>query len=63
VGLHGGLVGGWFLLQKGLLAIMPGAPTWLIGPGGESPNPVGGVLGWLGLGSLLWMRARRGADA
>jgi hypothetical protein len=59
VGLHGGLVGGWFLLQKGLLAIAPAAPTWLVGPGGDSPNPIGGVLGWLGLGSLLWFGARR----
>jgi hypothetical protein len=56
VGLHGGLVGGWFALQKGLIAIAPGTPIWLVGPGGDSPNPVGGVLGWLGLGSLLLVR-------
>lgn len=58
VGLHGGLVGGWFALQVGLLQISPGAPAWLIGPGGPSPNPIGGLLGWLGLAGLLWVRRR-----
>ena len=58
VGLHGGLVGGWFALQAGLLQISPGAPAWLIGPGSPSPNPIGGLLGWLGLGTLLWVRRR-----
>lgn len=58
VGLHGGLVGGWFALQAGLLEISPAAPGWLIGPGGASPNPIGGLLGWLGLGLLLWVRRR-----
>ena len=58
VGLHGGLVGGWFALQNGLLQLSPATPTWLIGPGGASPNPIGGALGWLGLLSLLWIRRR-----
>jgi membrane protease YdiL (CAAX protease family) len=56
VGLHGGLVGGWFLLQKGLLQISPGAPSWWIGPGGADINPIGGLIGWIGLGALLWVR-------
>ena len=54
VGLHGGLVGGWFVLQHGLVSINPAAPAWLIGPA----NPIGGVLGWLGLGLLLLARRR-----
>ena len=58
VGLHGGLVGGWFLLQAGLLDVLPNAPAWLAGPGGASPNPIGGLMGWLGLGGLLWVRRR-----
>jgi len=58
VGLHGGLVGGWFALQAGLLQTSPGAPAWLIGPGSPNPNPIGGVLGWLGLAGLLWLRRR-----
>lgn len=58
VGLHGGLVGGWFLLQGGLLTLAPEAPAWMAGPGGAHPNPIGGVVGWLGLGALLWVRRR-----
>ena len=54
IGLHGGLVGGWFLLQQGMVTINPAAPAWLIGPA----NPIGGVLGWLGLGLLLLARRR-----
>jgi membrane protease YdiL (CAAX protease family) len=54
VGLHGGLVGGWFLLNQGLLAVNPSAPAWLLGPA----NPIGGVLGWLGLALLLLARRR-----
>nr|WP_254216922.1 CPBP family intramembrane glutamic endopeptidase [Synechococcus sp. CCY 9618] len=58
VGLHGGLVGGWFLLQGGLLALAPDAAPWLVGPGGAHPNPIGGVVGWMGLGGVLWVRRR-----
>ncbi|MCP9816144.1 CPBP family intramembrane metalloprotease [Synechococcus sp. GreenBA-s] len=58
VGLHGGLVGGWFALMAGPLQIAPGAPAWLVGAGSPSPNPIGGLLGWLGLGALLWVRRR-----
>ena len=54
IGLHGGLVAGWFLLHQGLVAINPAAPAWLIGPA----NPIGGILGWLGLALLLWVRRR-----
>jgi hypothetical protein len=65
VGLHGGLVGGWFALEQGVLAIGADAPLWLVGPGGANPNPVGGLLGWLGLAGLcaLLARARRQAVA
>ena len=54
IGLHGGLVGGWFLLQQGLVQVNATAPSWLIGPA----NPIGGLLGWLGLGLLLLVRRR-----
>ena len=58
VGLHGGLVGGWFALQQGWFQIAPGAPSWLIGGSAESANPIGGLLGWLGLSLLLLVRRR-----
>lgn len=54
IGLHGGLVAGWFVLQQGLVAIGPAAPSWLLGPA----NPIGGALGWLGLALLLLARRR-----
>lgn len=50
VGLHGGLVGGWFALQAGLLQWSPQAPLWLSGPGG---NPLGGLIGILAIAGLL----------
>lgn len=54
IGLHGGLVGGWFVLQQGLVQINPMAPAWLMGP----DNPIGAALGWLGLALLLLVRRR-----
>ena len=56
VGLHGGLVGGWFALQGGLLQISPGAPQWLIGPGGAHPNPLGGLVGIAALTVVLGLQ-------
>lgn len=61
IGLHGGLVGGWFALEKGLLEISPDAPAWLIGPGAGSANPIGGVVGLAALAALLWIRRRQAA--
>lgn len=58
IGLHGGLVGGWFVMQKGLLQISPAAPAWWVGPGGADINPIGGLIGWVGLAALLWVRRR-----
>ncbi len=67
IGLHGGLVGGWFLLQKGLVEIGSDAPGWLVGPGQGDVNPIGGLLGWLGLGlllvTLLWRQRTAVASA
>jgi membrane protease YdiL (CAAX protease family) len=53
IGLHGGLVGGWFLLGQGMVQVSATAPNWLIGPA----NPIGGLLGWLGL--VVFLLARR----
>ena len=56
IGLHGGLVAGWFLLQSGLLQISPDAPLWLVGPGLGDTNPLGGVIGIMALSSLLMIQ-------
>ena len=44
-GLHGGLVGIWFLLNNGLVEISIEAPIWLVGPGSIQTNPLGGLYG------------------
>ncbi len=45
IGLHGGLVGLWFLTNNGLLKISEDAPKWLVGPGNVNTNPLGGIFG------------------
>ncbi len=45
IGLHGGLVGLWFLTNNGLLKISEDAPKWLVGPGTINTNPLGGIFG------------------
>jgi membrane protease YdiL (CAAX protease family) len=62
-GMHGGLVGGWFLLESGLLEVSPRAPGWWAGPGGASVNPIGGLLGWIGLALLLGLGLRHRSPA
>ena len=63
IGLHGGLVAGWFLLQNGLLQLSPNAPPWLVGPGGHSPNPLGGLIGINSLLILLLIQRTAVANA
>lgn len=54
VGLHGGLVGGWFALQTGLLQLAPTTPAWLGGlDAGGGTNPLASLPGWLGLALLI----------
>ncbi len=45
VGLHGGLVGLWFLINNGLFFISKDSPKWLVGPGSINTNPLGGFFG------------------
>ena len=63
IGLHGGLVAGWFLLQNDLLQLSPDSPSWLVGPGGHSPNPLGGLIGILSLLILLLIQRTAVANA
>ena len=63
IGLHGGLVAGWFLLQSGLLELSPNAPPWVVGPGGNSPNPLGGLIGIITLLILLLIQRTAVAKA
>ena len=45
IGLHGGLVGLWFITNNGLLFISKDSPKWLVGPGSVNTNPLGGLFG------------------
>ncbi len=45
VALHGGLVGGWFVLNQGLI-------------GQQEGNPIGSLLAWIPLLLLIWVRRR-----
>ena len=45
IGLHGGLVGLWFITNNGLLDISKDTPKWLVGPGSINTNPLGGIVG------------------
>ena len=45
IGLHGGLVGLWFMTNNGLLFISKDSPKWLVGPGTINTNPLGGLFG------------------
>ena len=45
IGLHGGLVGLWFITNNGLLLISKNSPIWLVGPGSINTNPLGGLFG------------------
>ena len=63
IGLHGGLVAGWFLLQSGLLELSPNAPSWVVGPGGNAPNPLGGAVGLISLLNLLLIKRTAVAKA
>ena len=45
IGLHGGLVGLWFITNNGLVEISKNSPKWLVGPGVLNTNPLGGLYG------------------
>ena len=44
-GLHGGLVGIWFIINNGLIEFSGDTPIWLVGPGNINTNPLGGFYG------------------
>ncbi len=54
IGLHGGLVGLWFFINSDLIDIDQSTPTWLIGPGGLSPNPIGSLTAIFSLLGILF---------
>jgi len=45
IGLHGGLVGLWFLFDSGLVIFSNDTPYYLLGPSKYMVNPIGSVIG------------------
>lgn len=56
VGLHGGLIWGWYIINVGQLVTFPNAvPEWVTGIG---RNPLAGIVGLIGLSAIaLWVRS------
>ncbi len=54
IGMHGGLVGVWFLVDFAFRDISSNIPIFLIGPGIPSPNPIGSLTGIFGLSMILF---------
>ena len=44
IGLHGGLIGLWFLVDSGLINILDNKHSWLIVSGNTARNPIGGLI-------------------
>jgi len=45
IGLHGGLVGIWYLLDSGMIIFSINTPYYLLGPSKYMVNPIGSVIG------------------
>ena len=45
IGLHGGLVGIWYLFDSGMVIFSIDTPYYLLGPSQNMMNPIGGVVG------------------
>lgn len=57
IGLHAGLVWGYYLVAVGEWVGPPQVASWLVG---IDDNPLAGALGWAGLSGLgVWLRPRR----
>ena len=57
VGLHGGLVGIWYLIDSGMVVFSIDTPYFLLGPSRNMVNPIGSVFGIIILlGTLFFQR-------
>ncbi len=58
IGLHGGLVGVWFLFDSGLVIFSNETPFYLLGAAKELRNPIGGIIGITTLVIILIFQRR-----
>ena len=58
IGLHGGLVAIWYLIDSGLIIFSVETPYYLMGPSEAMVNPIGGLLGILILLITIYFQRR-----
>ncbi len=58
IGLHGGLVGIWYLFDSGMLVFSIDTPYFLIGPSKNMVNPIGSVIGIIILFITIFFQRR-----
>ena len=58
IGLHGGLVGLWYLFDSGMVIFSIDMPFYLLGPSKYMVNPIGSVIGIIILSIILFFQLR-----
>ena len=58
VGIHGGLVGLWFLFDSGMVSFSIDTPYFLLGPSRNMVNPIGSVVGIIVLLITIFFQRR-----
>ena len=58
IGLHGGLVSFWSILNSGLIELSDETSVLIVGPGIHEPNPLGGFLGITALICLIYFQRK-----
>jgi len=58
IGLHGGLVGIWYLFDSGLVVFSSDTPYYLLGPSKYMVNPIGSIIGIVILSITIFFQRR-----
>ena len=58
IGLHGGLVGIWYLFDSGMVIFSLDTPYFLLGPSKNMVNPIGSVIGIIILLAAIFFQRR-----
>ena len=58
VGLHGGLVGIWYLFDSGMVLFTSEIPFYLLGPSKSMVNPIGSLLGIIFLITIIFFQRK-----
>ena len=58
IGLHGGLVGIWYLFDSGLVIFSNETPYYFLGPAKYMVNPIGSIIGIIILSITIFCQRR-----